>query len=239
MKPYKTRSGLASVFALSSALFLSGPSGLHAEDVGSTAASELDKRAASGESSATDKMSSSFSDLAGSESNSRSLVNGLRSGSDVTLTTQTSEGTPATSTTFTPKTGKMGYGNTYIALGLAQESLKQAGVTDPTAADLQAALNGGTVTTGTGDTAKTVTLTGILAQRAAGQGWGQIAKSNNLNLGQVVSDLRRDSRSLERSEQPGDKPTKIDRPEKSERPEKPERLEKPERPDRPSKPSRP
>ena len=235
MKPYKTRLGVASLFALSSALFFSVPIGLHAEDVGSTEVSEMDTRAASGEPAAVDKMSSSFSDLAGSQSNARALVTGLRSGTDVTLSSPTTEGAPSTSTTFTPKTGKMGYGNTYIALGLAQESLKQAGITNPTSADLQAALNGGTVTTGSGETAKTVTFSGILTQRAAGQGWGQIAKSNNLSLGGVMSDLRRDSRSLGKPAN-ADRP---DKPEKNDRPEKPERPLKPERPERPEKPGRP
>src|SRR6185312_1250957 len=48
-----------------------------------------------------------------------------------------------TTTTFTPDTGKMGYGNVKIALSLAEASLAKAGITDPTAAEVAAALNGG------------------------------------------------------------------------------------------------
>jgi hypothetical protein len=77
----------------------------------------------------------------------------------------------------------MGWGNVKIALALAQAELTSAGDANPTSADIQAALNGGTVTSGT----TTVTLTGVLTQRASGLGWGQIAHADNLNLGTVVS----------------------------------------------------
>ncbi|MGH2671257.1 MAG: hypothetical protein ACRDH5_19465, partial [bacterium] len=59
-----------------------------------------------------------YTALAGSKQNAASLVAGLRDGKDVTLTQNGSTGT------FTPPTGKMGYGNVDNALALAQASLK-------------------------------------------------------------------------------------------------------------------
>ena len=109
-----------------------------------------------------------YSGFAGSKENATSLVTGLRDGKEVTLTRGSS------TETFTPTTGKMGYGNIDNALALAEASLKQQGITNPTPAQLEAALMGGTITLASG---KTVELKGILAMRASGMGWGQIANS--------------------------------------------------------------
>jgi hypothetical protein len=100
--------------------------------------------------------------------------------------------TPTTTTvTYDPPTGKMGWGNVKIALALAQASLANAGITKPTAAQLQAALNGGDVTVKNADgTTTTTTLKGVLQMRAAGMGWGQIAQANGTKLGPVLSGLR-------------------------------------------------
>jgi len=136
--------------------------------------------------------------LAGSDANAKSLVNGLRDGKQVTLT----DG--KTSTTFTPPTGKMGNGSVNNALLLAQESLKQQGITNPTPDQLKTALSG------------------ILQQRADGKGWGQIANAMGFKLG----DLRRN----EHAQLAKDR--REDRAERHERGEKPEKPEKPERPDR-------
>lgn len=123
------------------------------------------------------RLVNAFSDLAGSEANARSLVTGLRQGSEVTL-----EGA-GTTQTFTPGTRPMGYGNVRIALSLAREQLAQQGITQPTPAQLQAALQGGTVTSG-GETTK---FPGVLQMRADGMGWGQIANSMGVKLGHVMS----------------------------------------------------
>jgi hypothetical protein len=123
------------------------------------------------------RLVNAFSDFAGSESNARSLVTGLRQGGEVTL-----EGA-GTTQTFTPETRPMGYGNVRIALSLAREQLAQQGITQPTPAQLQAALQGGTVTSG-GQTAK---FPGVLQMRADGMGWGQIANSMGVKLGHVMS----------------------------------------------------
>ena len=132
------------------------------------------------------RLSTEFAGFAGSDANAQALVGGLRDGSAITLddvTTNADGTTTTTSTTFTPATGQMGYGNVKIALSLAEASLAQAGITDPTAAELEAALNGGTLVLADGTS---VDLNGVLAARAAGEGWGQIANSMGFKLGDVM-----------------------------------------------------
>lgn len=132
------------------------------------------------------RLSTEFAGFAGSDTNSQALVTGLRDGTAITLddVVQNADGTTSTTaTTFTPATGKMGYGNVKIALSLAEASLAQAGITDPTAAELEAALNGGTLVLADGTS---IDLNGVLAARAAGEGWGQIANSMGFKLGDVM-----------------------------------------------------
>ena len=140
------------------------------------------------------KLVEEWEKLAGSDANAKSLVSGLRNGKLVTLTDGNS------TATFTPPTGKMGRGSVNDALLLAQESLKQQGITNPTPDQLKNAVSG------------------ILAQRADHKGWGEIAKSMNVKLG----DLRRDEKADLRADR---------REDRAERHEKPEKPEKPERPD--------
>jgi len=136
------------------------------------------------------KIAGSFTNLAGSQDNALSLVRSLRDGTEATLTTTTAgTGTvPGTTTTtsFTPPTGKMGWGNVFNSLALAQDSLARLGITNPTNEQLQAALMGGDVTVN----GKTTTLKGILQMRADGMGWGQIAQATGTKLGPVVSSIR-------------------------------------------------
>ena len=80
----------------------------------------------------------------------------------------------------------MGHGNVYISLALAKEQLAAAGITRPTAEQLQASLMGGTVTTSTGKT----TLDGVLEMRSQNMGWGQIAQSLGFKLGPVISGMK-------------------------------------------------
>ena len=148
-----------------------------------------------------DQLVEKYTPLAGSETNARTLVHGLRDGADFTLN----------GVKFDPPTKKMGYGEVNIALSLAE---KQLGTAKPTAQQLQTAL--------IGDAAKP----GILAMRADGKGWGQIAQSYGIKLGDVM-----------RAEK-AERHARADRPErhgKPERPEKPARPEKPERPERPGR----
>jgi len=90
--------------------------------------------------------------------------------------------TTVTTVTITPPTRPMGWGNVSHSLALAQFALAQAGITNPTGAQLQAALQGGSVTTADG---KTVAFAGVLQQRADGMGWGRIAQSYGTTLGAV------------------------------------------------------
>ena len=90
-----------------------------------------------------------YTTFAGSDANAKSLVTGLHDGREVKLTSG------STTTSFTPPTGKMGNGNVNIALALADASLKQQGITNPTPDQLK------------------TTLSGILQQRADGKGWGR------------------------------------------------------------------
>ncbi|MGH7773337.1 MAG: hypothetical protein ACREQA_14015, partial [Candidatus Binatia bacterium] len=149
-----------------------------------TEASRMDKLATTqGESKVVDKISSDFNSFLGTDA--KAVVSGLRSGTPITLTrtttaTSTTPGTTAvsttTTTTITPPTGKMGFGNVFISLALAKQQLSQYGITQPTSAELQAALMGGSITTTSGTTASTTKMEGILMMRSQyHMGWGQIA----------------------------------------------------------------
>lgn len=129
---------------------------------------------------ASDKLVGEYTTWAGSRQNAEALVLGLRNGGAVTLGSST---TGTTGTTFTPSTTKLGGGEVNTALSLAKAALAKQGITQPTPAQIAAALNGGTVTTAKG----TQTLPGVLAQRQSGMGWGQIAHTLGVKLGSVVS----------------------------------------------------
>src|SRR5712664_944291 len=134
------------------------------------------------------RLTQNYTTLAGSQDNAKSLVTGLRNGTSVTL--MSTSGGSSSSTSFTPPTGKMGYGNVNISLALAQAELSKLGITNPTPSQLQAALTGGSVTTSSG---QSVQLSGILAMRAEGNGWGQIANSLGFKLGDVMRSAKADS----------------------------------------------
>lgn len=135
------------------------------------------------------KLSTQYSALAGSQRNADSLIAGLRDGKNILLLSSLTGPNPtAPSVTFTPATGKLGYGNINIALSLAKADLARLGIVNPTPAQLAAALNGGTITTASG----TVTMAGVLAQRQSGMGWGQIAQARGVTLGSLVSGSKTD-----------------------------------------------
>ena len=145
-----------------------------------------------------------YTALAGSEENAASLVTGLREGKEVTLKNG------GTTETFTPPTGKMGWGNVDNAVAIAERMLKDQGITEPTPAQLEAA------------------MTEVLNLRAGGQGWGQIANSLGFKLGEVKRSDKANPKGPE--VEPLAKVERAGRPEKPERPIKPERPERPERP---------
>lgn len=139
--------------------------------------------------------------LAGSEANAKSLVNGLRNGTEVTLTGTVAAPAPPpppifggfappppppppgstgpTTTTievnFVPPTGNMGWGNVDIALAFTEAQLTELELGKPTPRQLQAALMGGEVEYGSTTPKMKKTLPGILQLRASNMGWAQIA----------------------------------------------------------------
>lgn len=148
----------------------------------STSTSTSTTTAESSESSS--RLVGTYTPLAGSKDNADALVQGLRTGSSVTLTPVGIQPLGVGPVTFKPATSSMGLGEVNIALSLAKAELGKLGITNPTPAQLQAALNGGSITTADG---KQVTLKGVLADRAAGMGWGQIANAMGVKLGALVS----------------------------------------------------
>ena len=134
-----------------------------------------------------DQLIERYTSLAGSKENATSLVTGLRDGKQVTLKRGT------TTETFTPPTGKMGYGNVDNALALAETSLQQKKISNPTPAQLEASVKD------------------VLKMRADGMGWGQIAKRYDTTMGAVKRPERVSK--VER-------PQKPERPERPERPGK-------------------
>ena len=185
------------VWVMLLAIALGGPSGLALSqtttDLNNQAARMNTLATSQGESKVIGEISDDFNSFLGSNSNA--VVTGLRNGSPITLTTTTPSSTPGgaptlTTTTINPPTGKMGFGNVFISLALAKQQLGQMGISQPTPEQLQAALTGGTITTGTGTTATTTQLQGILTMRSQHVGWGQIAQKLGTKLGPVISGLK-------------------------------------------------
>jgi len=227
MKKY-THPSTRAVVLVTAALLCSVPGLLQAQDSPSVTAAELDEAAEHQEAGkAAAAIGAKFTEFAGSGENATALVTGLRNGTTITLTT-TVDGAAVT-TEFQPATGKLGYGNAYISLALAQQSLAQAGITQPTPAQLIAALNGGTVT---GADGTAVPLAGVLTLRAAGDGWGNIAKSLGVKLGPIMRDIHAVNERVEHPERPEvadraehakDDAVRVTKPERADRMERPER----------------
>jgi hypothetical protein len=170
-----------------------------------TAASLCAPLALADESVPQDRLVKRYAPLAGSEANAKALVTGLRDGSDIKLTSG------STTTTIDPATGKMGWGNVNHALALAEASLREKGVANPTPEQLK------------------TELSSILSERAGGKGWGEIAHARGFKLGEIAR--------APKAEGAG-RPERVARAERPEKPEKPERPDKPQRPDRPERPGR-
>lgn len=155
--------------------------------------------AAHGDAQVTGKIAEAFTGFAGSPENAESLVTGLRSGSEITLTGAGGTGTGGTDTsgrvatgksttmTFTSPTGPMGNGNVYASLALAKDQLASFGIDNPTPQQIAAALNGGAINAGE---VGTIELQGVLQMRADGMGWGRIAQAQGTKLGWVMSELK-------------------------------------------------
>jgi hypothetical protein len=124
-----------------------------------------------------------YSASAGSPANAKSLVNGLRTKTEITLvgastkTVCTPKGCTSGGTemvTFYPPTDPMGWGNVDIALALMEADVKANNVTTFTPQHIKAALLGGSV--------GSITFKGVLKLRAEGNGWGEVAKSLEFQL---------------------------------------------------------
>jgi hypothetical protein len=197
------------------------------------------------------RLADRYAELAGSEQAATDLVSELRTGGDftvtqdVTTTTTNPDGTTTTTTSTVDTTianpnGPMGYGEINITLAMAQ-ALVDSGASP----DLQSALTGTTTTVTNADgTTTTTTSGGVLAMRADGMGWGQIAKKLGFNLGELVSASNRNAKAADAHAGHAAKPAahatgKPDRVSKVERPAKPDRVERPQKPDRPERPQKP
>ena len=202
-----------------------------------------------GEAPVNSNLVAEFAALSGSTANAEALVSGLRDGKTIELVSIQPDGTRIV-TPVEPGTKPMGWGNVFVALALTQQSLAQQGITSPTDEQLGAALTGGTITVN----GQTVQLRGALALRASGMGWGQIAQSLGVKLGEVVRSVKAGNdhvaKSRDGSEARGrvtpeshgkseqaradkvERVAKVDRVEKLDRPNRPERVDRPDRPER-------
>lgn len=194
-----------------------GPAAAQTAETLEQNASEIDRTANKAPTRAAKNMASQFAEVVGSEAEAQKLIEGLRKGTPVTLENS--------QTTVAPAKGS-GYGNVFISLALTQATLSKSGNTAPTSTQFSAALNE------------------VLAKRASGMGWGQIAKELDLNLGKVISSVKSGNERLAASIKSGEgreksagkredhtpQAGKAERPEKAARPDKAERPEKSMRP---------
>ena len=116
---------------------------------------------------------------------SQQVVNDLRNGQWTTTVVEPGATTPTLTKEALP-TGKMGWGNVKTSLALAQHSLSQQGITQPTSEQLYTSLMGGELVPG-----DSATMTnGILQMRSDGMGWGQIAQKYDTKLGYLMSSTK-------------------------------------------------
>lgn len=123
-------------------------------------------------------LANAYTAFAGSSSNARALVEGLLNGTRITLVMPATSGNESAQSSFTPKTGKLGYDNVKMALALAQAALAKAQITQPTAMQIEAVLNGGAIMAPYGP----AQMPGVLALRSRGQVWGNISKALGVKL---------------------------------------------------------
>ena len=133
-----------------------------------------------GQSNVIGKTADAYTPFAGSRSNAENLAIGLRTGSEITLSSPGHHGHRNT-TTFTPPTKPMGHGNVNKALALSSQQLAAAGVAHPTTEQIKTSLMGGSIRN---DAGQRVTMQGVLQMRADGMGWGQIAHNLGVKPGQ-------------------------------------------------------
>ena len=150
----------------------------------------------------SDQLIERYTRLAGSRGNAQALVTGLRDGADIRLVNG------GKTVIIDPPTARMGYGNVDNALALTEASLQKEGITNPTPEQLR------------------TSLTSVLALRADGKGWGEIANSMGFKLGDLKSAGRAEAAAHARDHARVERPPRIDKPERASRPERPERAGK-------------
>ena len=91
---------------------------------------------------ASSTLSAQYASWAGGKANAEALVQGLRTGSSITLSTVRPDGTTSIAG-FTPRA--LSHGEVANALERARDSLARLGIQKPTAEQIQAALIGGEV----------------------------------------------------------------------------------------------
>ena len=159
--------------------------GTYAKDAATPTTTARDA-VSSGEPQAQVRLVGEFSGFAGSDANARSLVAGLRQGTEITLTAPGAGGQPGTATRLVPPTQPMDYGNVRTALVLAREQLAQLGITQPTPGQIKAVLAGGGIASRTNGRAASPYLhPGLLQMRAGGMGWAKIAGTMGIALAQA------------------------------------------------------
>jgi hypothetical protein len=123
-----------------------------------------------------ERITTRFADITCTPENARLLVESLHNGSSVTL-----RGDDGTTVTFQPQV-HLGYGDAYIALALAAETLRQNGIQGcATPAQWQAVLMGGQLSGG-------ASTPGILVLHSQSGGWAQVAQTTHVELNQIVSE---------------------------------------------------
>lgn len=135
----------------------------------------LDAAAASrSAASVAEEIGSRYAILAGSRENAVKLARGLYSGKVIALRTPDAYGNPSL-TAFDLPSGGMSWGDVQAALALTQATLARLGIRQPTGADVQAALLGGTIQKANG---AAVNLEGVVKMRAFGSDWSRVAQRN-------------------------------------------------------------
>lgn len=127
--------------------------------------------------SANDRLAEEFTPLAGDRESALQLVEALRTG-------KPQNGVAAAS--VAPATGALGYGDVRMALKLAEDVLQHQGISQPAPADVAAVLHGGSVQVN----GVAVQQDGLLAQRAQGKQWSEIAQQNGISLDTLMASLR-------------------------------------------------
>lgn len=169
---------------------VTGTASAHAETQVTTIVQQIDQQGPA----VVDRAVTQFSTVTCTEDNARKLIEALHSGNEVTLTSDKGE-----SVTFKP-TSQLGYGEAYLAMSLAVETLRQNGITGCATPEqwrsvlIGGPLSGATTTSAVSSSSASASSTsnfpGILVLRQQGQGWGQIAQTTHVQLGTVVSSVQ-------------------------------------------------